>query len=392
MPMAANVILGWGRSAVIPTGGALSLLAPHQIGAPVLQAILQRFAIPAAAIDNVIVGNALGAGGNPARMVALAAGLPDQVAALSVDTQCCAGLDAITLANALLSAGNAGIIIAGGIEAWSRAPIRQHRPFTPDDVAQTYDSPAFAPEPARDPDMLQAAARHALLSGITRDAQEAWTVNAHARAVAARPRLRQEIIAIGEAVCDSYPRTLLARHLARMPVAACSDAAPFDEPARQQHAISRISVSPRADGAAFVVIGTAAAARQWGLTPHFLWHDSLSIGALPETPMLAAIDASQTLLHRHHLSPEHLWGVELHDAFAAQALAFCAALGLPATQVNRTGGGLARGHPIGASGAISLVQLLADMQLDAPTGALGLATIAAAGGIGAAALLKKLNG
>jgi acetyl-CoA C-acetyltransferase len=390
--MAANVILGWGRSAVIPTGGALSLLAPHQIGAPVLQAILQGFAIPAAAIDSVIVGNALGAGGNPARMVALAAGLPDRVAALSVDTQCCAGLDAITLANALLSAGNADIIIAGGVEAWSRAPIRQHRPLTPDATALPYDSPAFAPDPARDPEMLLAAARHALLSGITRDAQEAWTVAAHVRAVAARPRLQQEIIAIGEAVCDSYPRTLQARHLARMPVAALSDAAQSDSHTRQQHAISRIAVSPRADGAAFVVIGTAAAARQWRLKAHFLWHDSLAIGAQPETPMLAAIDASQALLRRNEITPKQLWGIELHDAFAAQALAFCAALGLPAAQVNRTGGGIARGHPIGASGAISLVQLLADMRIEAPAGAQGLATIAAAGGIGAAALVTKLNG
>lgn len=384
-----HVIVGWGRSAVVPVGGALAALAPHQIAAPVLQAILQRFAIPTAAVDTVIAGNAMGAGGNPARMLALAAGLPDRVGALSVDSQCCAGLDAVTLAHGLLAAGNAGVVIAGGVEAWSRAPIRQHRPLTPDAVPVPYDSPAFAPDPARDPGMLLAAARHALRAGITRTMQDDWTVAAHARAVAAQARLQQDIIAIGDACIDSYPRLLQARHLARMPLAALSDQS--EEEQRQQHAISRLAISPRADGAAFVVIASAAAVRQWGLRPCFRWQGGLSTGALPETPMLAAVDATRALLQRHALALEQVWGVELHDAFAAQALAYCTALQLPAARLNRSGGGLVRGHPIGASGAVALVQLLADMHHLAPAGALGLATIAAAGGIGAAALVERLN-
>jgi acetyl-CoA C-acetyltransferase len=385
----ASVIVAWGRSAVVPVGGALSQFMPHQIAAPVLQALLQRFAIPPQAIDTVIAGNALGAGGNPARMLALAAGLPDRVAALSVDTQCCAGLDAVTLAHALIAAGNAEVVIAGGVEAWSRAPLRQHRPRSVDELAVSYDSPAFAPDPARDPDMLLAAARHAQRAGITRAAQEVWTVAAHARAVAAQARLQQEIVAIGAACHDSYARNLQPRHLARMPLAAVSDATDIDEATREQHAISRIAVSPRADGAAFVVIASAAAAQRWGLKPAFAWRAGLTLGGLPETPMLTAIDASQEILRRNGNTVDDLWTVELHDAFAAQALAFATALQLPDERLNRSGGGLSRGHPIGASGAISLVQLLSDMQHGAPTGALGLTTIAAAGGIGAAALVTR---
>jgi len=368
----ASVIVAWGRSAVVPVGGALSQFMPHQIAAPVLQALLQRFAIPPQAIDTVIAGNALGAGGNPARMLALAAGLPDRVAALSVDTQCCAE-----------------VVIAGGVEAWSRAPLRQHRPRSVDELAVSYDSPAFAPDPARDPDMLLAAARHAQRAGITRAAQEVWTVAAHARAVAAQARLQQEIVAIGAACHDSYARNLQPRHLARMPLAAVSDATDIDEATREQHAISRIAVSPRADGAAFVVIASAAAAQRWGLKPAFAWRAGLTLGGLPETPMLTAIDASQEILRRNGNTVDDLWTVELHDAFAAQALAFATALQLPDERLNRSGGGLSRGHPIGASGAISLVQLLSDMQHGAPTGALGLTTIAAAGGIGAAALVTR---
>ena len=382
------VILGWGRSAVSPVGGALSQLTPHEIGAPVVKGILQAYGIPSGAIDTLICGNAMGAGGNPARMVALAAGLPDRVSALSVDTQCCAGLDAMTLACGLLSSGNADVVIAGGVEAWSRAPLRQHRPHQPHEAPVSYDSPAFAPDPARDPDMLLAAARHAQRAGISRAAQDDWAIESHHRALAAQERMAAEIIAIGAATHDSYPRRLSARHLAHIPIAAMTDAADVDATTQQHYAISRIAISPRADGAAFVVLATQAAAERLGLTGYFRWCCGVSVGSLPETPMLAAIDATQALLARAACSVEDLWTVELHDAFAAQALAFGEALNLAPEKLNRGGGGLGRGHPIGASGAISLARLLSEMQHAAPVGALGLATIAAAGGIGAAALVE----
>ena len=383
------VILGWGRSAVTPLGGALSQLQPHEIAAPVVQGILQRFGIPLTAVDAVIAGNAMGAGGNPARMLALAAGFADRIPALSVDSQCCAGLDAIALAHGMLAAGNANVVIAGGVEAWSRAPIRQHRPRHPGEAAIVYDSPAFVPDPARDPGMLLAAARHALTAGITREQQDAWAVQSHARAVAARTHSQNEIIAIGTAAQDTYPRMLDQRHLIRMPVVALSDDDSVDEATRQRHAVSRIAVSPSADGAAFVVIATRDAARRLNLHPHFAWRAGVSVGALPETPMLAAIDAAQAVLTRTASRIDDLWGVELHDAFAAQAITFSEALKLSPALLNRHGGGLGRGHPIGASGAISLVRLLADMQQEAPHGAVGLAAIAAAGGLGAAAVVER---
>ncbi|EJL88228.1 acetyl-CoA acetyltransferase [Herbaspirillum sp. CF444] len=383
------VILGWGRSAVTPIGGALSSLQPHEIGAPVLLGMLQRFGIPLAAIDAVIAGNAMGAGGNPARMLALAAGCADRIPALSVDSQCCAGLDAVALANGLLAAGSADVVIAGGLEAWSRAPIRRHRPRHPGEEAAVYDSPAFAPDPARDPGMLLAAARHALAAGITRAQQDDWSLQSHARAVAARDHLQHEIIPIGAATQDTYPRALDRRHLQRMPVVAVSDDDSVDEQTRQRHAISRIAISPSADGAAFVVLATRDAARRLNLRPHFAWRAGVSVGARPETPMLAAIDAAQAALARTAYRIDDMWGVELHDAFAAQAIAFCEQLKLSPAQLNRHGGGLGRGHPIGASGAISLARLLADMRQAAPDGALGLTAIAAAGGLGAAAIVER---
>ncbi|MDB6001875.1 MAG: acetyl-CoA acetyltransferase [Rhizobacter sp.] len=380
------VILGWGRSAVAPVGGAFSHLAAHEIGAPVLQGLLARFGIPAAAVDAVVAGNALGAGGNPARMLALAAGLPDRTAALSVDTQCCAGLDAVTLAAALLHSGSAAVVVAGGLEAWSRAPIRQHRPRTPQESPQTYERPAFAPDAKRDPDMLLAAARYAARFGIRRDQQDAFAAQSHARALALRARMAQEIIVVGGATEDSYARRLSPERMARMPVAALTDEGgePLDT------AVSRIAVAPRADGAAFVVLATRQAAEALGLVPHFRWCVGVSVGGAPEMPMLAAVDATRAALARSGDSVDSLWGIELHEAFAVQALAFIEALGVDCARLNRGGGGLGRGHPIGASGAISLVRLLSDMHHDAEVGARGLAVIAGAGGIGAAAVVERI--
>lgn len=106
--------------------------------------------------------------------------------------------------------------------------------------------------------------------------------------------------------------------------------------------------------------------------------------------MLAATRAAQAVLARHDLGPSALWGVELHDAFAVQALAFAKAMNFRPDRMNRAGGGLARGHPIGASGAISLVRLLADMAHEAPVSAVGLVAIAAAGGLGTSALIERI--
>ena len=150
-------IIGWARTPVAPVGGALRHCQPHDLGAPLVRHLLAQAGLPADAVDAVVLGNALGAGGNPARLLALAAGLPERTQALTVDTQCCAGMDAVTQACGLLALGQAQVVLAGGAEAWSRAPIRMHRPGGTE-APQPYEQPAFTPWPTRDPDMLDAAA------------------------------------------------------------------------------------------------------------------------------------------------------------------------------------------------------------------------------------------
>lgn len=394
----APAILSWARSPVAPVGGALRELAAHELASPVLQALLARAAVPASAVDAVVLGNALGAGGNPARMLALAAGLPERCAAHSVDTQCCSGLDSIALAVGLLQSGQAEIVVAGGAEAWSRAPIRQTRPRHAGEAPVPYERPPFAPDPARDPDLLQSAADHALAHGITRAQQEAYAEQSHARALAHRERMAAEIIPLAGLAHDAYPRVLDGARMARMPVAARSGR-PAGPQALSLHALSTPTISPKADGAALVLLATPQACARHGLRPQARWLASASLGHAPETPLVAAaLAARQALARGAHLLGQStlqataLQAVELHDAFAVQGLDFAQALGLAAGQINAAGGGLARGHPIGASGAIALVRALAELQRrplpSPPRPALALAAIAGAGGIGAACLVQ----
>ncbi|WP_057092154.1 thiolase family protein [Comamonas thiooxydans] len=395
-------IIAWARSPVAPLGSALARLSPHELGRPLLLSLLQRSGLPAHAVDTVVIGNALGAGGNPARMLALAAGLPDNCAAHTIDTQCCSGLDAVAMAVGLLQSGQAEVVMAGGIEAWSRAPIRQTRPQLPGEQPQSYDRPPFAPDPERDPDMLQSAADYALAHGFSRSQQEQYALLSHNRALAAQAQLAPEIVPVAGLEADAYPRALQPARAARMPTLArgCCEGASADDIAA--HALSPLTVSAKADGAALILLATPEACARWNLQPRAQWLASASVGAAPETPLLAAIAAAQMTLARGsqalaspQLKAQELSAIELHDAFAVQGLAFCAAMGLAPEQINSAGGGLARGHPIGASGAIALVRCLAQLEYQAqswtPKAALGLAAIAGAGGIGAATLVQWLQ-
>jgi acetyl-CoA C-acetyltransferase len=384
MSAPAALIAAWARSAVAPVGGAFCRLQAHQIGAPVLQALLQRAQLSPQAVDAVVLGNALGAGGNPARMLALAAGLPERCAALSVDSQCCSGLDAIATAVGLLASGQASVVIAGGVEAWSRAPLRHTRPLHAGEVPVPYARPAFAPDPARDPDLLESAADYAAQQGITRLQQDTYALDSHQRAWQNQDFLRAEIVAIHDLQIDAYPRALTLQRAARMPLV-------LPRLGATDCSLSALAISTQADGAALVLLATPQACLRLGLTAHAAWLASASIGADPCTPLLAAQTAAQAALQRAGMQrAADLQAIELHDAFAAQGLGFCQALGLQPSAINRRGGGLARGHPIGASGAIALVRLLADLQHDASPGARGLAAVAGAGGVGAAVLLARL--
>ncbi|MGQ7844379.1 acetyl-CoA C-acyltransferase [Granulosicoccus sp. 3-233] len=357
------------RTAVAPRGGALSALNLHQLSAPVIQACLADSGIDAEQVDEVIVGNALGAGGNPARVVALAAGLPETVAGLSIDRQCCSGLDALLLAEALIAAGAARIVIAGGVESYSQRPQRL-RLMPGSSVPEPYEQPPFTPWPDRDPDMADAADALAVSLGIDAGEQDAWAMDSHCKALAASTLLSREIVALNGVSSDPF-----SRHLTP---ALCRRAR------RISGSISHANTAVAADAAAFCVVMSRSQARELGL-PGVRLCAGKTLGADPDFPGSAPVAAMQAVLRSGQVEARHLNRVEIMEAYAAQALACIKLTNIDPGVVNVSGGALARGHPIGASGAVLAVRLFSE--LSASSGQ-GLAAIAAAGGLGTALLMQ----
>jgi acetyl-CoA C-acetyltransferase len=347
----------------------------HELAAPVLAAVAADAGLAPADIDEVILGNALGAGGNPARLAALAAGLPERVPAWSLDAQCCAGLDAVVVAASRVRAGDAAAVLAGGVESFSRAPLRARRPKAPGAAAIPYDRPPFSPFPDRDPDMLAAAARLAAERGVTRAAQEAFAIESHARARAAGPS--PAILPIAGLDRDAFTRSLTPRLAARLPVLA-------GDPV---HGPTAATVAVEADAAAAVLVVAEAHAHALGVRQGLRLLAACRLGGDPAMPPLAPIAAARAALARAGLGVADLAAVEVMEAFAVQAMVFGDDLAIPPAIVGRHGGALARGHPIAASGAI----LLADLFHRLRPGERGLVAIAAAGGLGTALVVEAVD-
>lgn len=377
------LLLAARRTPVAPVNGALRAHGVSELGAPVIAALLADTGVPADAVDQVIMGNALYGGGNPARVVALAAGLPATVPALTLDTQCCAGLDSLRIAAAMIQSGQADVILAGGVESTSRRPIRQHRPLAPEAVPVPYERPPFTPWPDRDPDMADAAARLAAEQGIGLTAQHDWAIHSHHKALQAQARLALECVPLAGLKTDAAARDLTERLAARTPVIGSWAGA------KATGQVSVAGTALQADAAALVLMVSARAARRFApeLTP-IRWDHGRSGGGMPDQPPSALVPVVNSLLADTGLRSHDFAVVELMEAYAAQAIDNVRALALPMAAVNRGGGALARGHPIGASGAILAVRAFHELQHE-PEGARALLAIAAAGGMGAAAVLSR---
>lgn len=345
------------RTAVVPRGGAFARLRIEDLAAPVLLACLADAGLGPDQVDEVILSNALGAGGNPARRVALAAGLPERVAGLTVDRQCAGGLDAILLARALVASGAAEVVLAGGVESYSRRPLR-HATDPDGGTARAYDQSPFTPWPDRDPLMADAAEALARRLAIGRDRQEGWAIQSHAKALTADHSA--EILPLAGVARDAFPRHLTPGLLARAKVVAGS--------------ITAATAAVAADAAAVCLVVSDRVARGHGLAIL----GGATVGGNPEEPGLAPLAALERLGATGPLAM-----VEVMEAYAVQAIAVVEGAGLDPAIVNPGGGALARGHPIGASGAILAVRLFHALRKGR-----GLATIASAGGIGTALLVE----
>jgi acetyl-CoA C-acetyltransferase len=384
------VVVAARRTPVGTAGGALRDLDVVALAAPVLRAVVTDLRAGGAdvrpdGVDDVVLGNCMGPGGNPARVAALAAGLALDVPGLTVDRQCGSGLDAIGVAaRMVLSSGpDGGVVLAGGAESASTAPQRLARG---DDGALTpYDRARFAPDDIGDPGMGEAAEALARRSGVSRDRQDAYAARSHARARAAAEagRFADELVAVAGVAHDERPRALTAATLSR-----------FRPSFAEGGTVTAGNSCGISDGAGAVAMLPEALRAQLGV-PGLAVRAHVVCGVDPNLPGLGPVPAVRAVLDAAGLSLNDVGTVEMTEAFASQVLACTDALGLDVLgddggRLCPDGGAIAFGHPWGASGALLLVRLFATMvRHDGPR--YGIATCAVGGGLGVATLVERVR-
>ncbi|WP_232664021.1 thiolase family protein [Pseudonocardia sp. TRM90224] len=360
------VVVAARRTAIGNAGGVLRRFTVDELAAPVLRAAIADVGLDSC--DEVLLGNVFGPGGNPARVAALRAGLGEHVPAMTLDRQCASGLAAITTAAALVRAGDADVVLAGGVESASTAPHRAWRAGQAPEPPHFYTRAPFAPAEIGDPDMGPAADLVAREAGISRERQDAFALRSHSRAVDAQRagRFAAEIVEIGAVGTDERPRAgFTPERLARF--------RPAFTPDGTATAANSCGVS---DGAAAVLVVSEEFRRSRGL-PGLRLLAARTSGLDPNRLGLGAVPAMQAVLTT---APEV---VEFNEAFAGQALACLDAAGVDEHTASPDGGAIALGHPWGASGAVLVVRLFSRMVRDGTSG-IGLAALSSGGGLGVA--------
>jgi acetyl-CoA C-acetyltransferase len=376
------VIIAASRTAVCRANGSFKDLRAHQLLAPVLKQLLTECRLSPDAVSDVMIGNAVGGGGNVARLALLEAGLPVSVPGVTVDRQCGSGLDAIVLAARLVAAGGNPLYLAGGVESISTAPLRAYR--SDDGEPAFFARAKFVPDSYGDPDMGVAAENVAAHFEVSRERQDALALRSHQRALAAAAagHFSGEITGLetptGTVSTDDGPRRgLNAAVLARFPAAFVAGGT-----------VTAGNSCFDADAAAAVVITSLQRARELGVADGLLILATDTAGVDPELLGIGAAVAAARLLAEQGIPAASVGLVEFNEAFASQTLACLDQLGIDPERANLDGGALALGHAYGASGAVLVTRLLAQSRRAGNHGTLALALISIAGGMGTAALLR----
>ncbi|WP_457253905.1 thiolase family protein [Pedococcus sp. P5_B7] len=373
--------------------GGLASVRPDDLAALVVREVVARSGIDPELVDEVVLGAANQAGEdnrNVARMALLLAGLPQSVPGFTVNRLCASGLTAIATARQMIAAGDADVVIAGGVESMTRAPWVTEKPTKafarPGATFDTSIGWRFA-NPRFDADttltMPQTAERVAQHWHLTRDELDAFALRSHERALDAikNGRFEAETVAVplrdGEFAVDEGPRadTSLERLAALRPLHG------------PDGVITAGNSSALNDGAAAVVVASERFIEAHGLTPRARVVAAASAGVAPEVMGIGPVPATRKALARVGWSVDDLDAVELNEAFASQSIACIRDLGLDPDLVNADGGAIALGHPLGCSGTRIVVTLLG--RLERAGAHRGLATMCVGVGQGSALLLER---
>jgi acetyl-CoA C-acetyltransferase len=387
------VIVGAARTPVGRFGGGLKDISAVQLGVIAVKEALKRASVAPEKVEEVILGNVLqaGQGQNPARQVVIHSGIPKEVPATTINMVCASGLKSVMMAAQTILSGDADIVVAGGMESMSQAPyaFRQARWGSRMGNSELVDLMIY--------DGLQdvfgqvhmgiTAENVAEQFGISREDQDRLSLRSQENALKAQAegRFREEIVPVpipqkkGDPILfdtDEHPRATTLADLARLKPAF-----------KNNGTVTAGNASGINDGGAGLVVMSLEKAREMGLQPMATIRSYATAGVDPSIMGTGPIPASKKALKKAGLSVKDLDLIEANEAFAAQAVAVNREMGWDLEKVNISGGAVALGHPIGASGARILVTLLYGMIRT--NASLGLATLCVGGGMGAAMILER---
>lgn len=391
------VIVSGARTPVGRFGGAFKDVSAPDLGAEAIKAALERAGISPEQVEEVALGNALQAqeAGYAARLAALKAGIPQETPTIAVNRQCSSGLEAINMAAQLVRTGEVDIAVAGGIENMSQAPYMM-------DYRARFDGLRMGDATMRDGlieglgcpvnryHMGVTAENVAERFEVSREDQDAMALMSHQRAVAAiqNGRFSEQITPVsvaqrrGDPVVvsqDEGPRadTTLDRLATLRPVF------------KPDGSVTAGNASSINDGAAAVVIMSAAKAAELGLRPRLRWHSRGVAGVEPAIMGTGPVPAVRKALGKAGMEIGDVDLIELNEAFAAQALYCIRELDMDMDRTNVNGSGISLGHPVGATGAIMTVKLMEEIALRDDE--IGLVTMCVGGGQGVATIFERVG-
>ena len=395
------VILDALRTPIGRYAGVLSAVRPDDLTARTIRAAVERNGLDPASVDEVYMGCANQAGEdnrNVARMASLIAGLPVEVPGVTVNRLCASGLEAVVQGARQIRLGEADLVLAGGVESMSRAPLVMLKPergfprgggqLVDTTIGWRFPNPCLTDLYGTE-SMGETAENVAERYDISRDDQDAIALESHRRAVAAAEagRFDDEIVTVDVPQPKGEPVTIHADEGPR-PDTSLERLSKLKPVFRDGGTVTAGNASQINDGAACVVIASEERARELGREPLARIVSSASAGVEPSHMGIGPIPSTRKALERAGLEPKDINLVELNEAFASQVLASMRELGLDHDRLNVNGGAIALGHPLGASGA-RLIGTLAH-ELRRRGGRYGLATMCIGVGQGMAAVIEAV--
>lgn len=392
--MAKKIVLaGACRTAIGSMGGTLSGVAAADLGALVIKEALNRAGVPAEKVDHVYMGCVIqaGLGQNVARQSSLKAGLPIETPAVTINVVCGSGLNAVNMAAAMIQAGEADIVVAGGTENMSAAPYLLNKArfgyrLGNSEIVDSMVNDALW-DAFNNYHMGVTAENICDQWGLTREQLDEFAAASQQKAVKAQEagRFDAEIVPVvikgkkGDVVVtkDEGPRAgTTAEGISKLRPAFKKDGM-----------VTAANASSINDGAAAIVVMSEEKAKELGVTPMATWVAGALGGVDPKIMGIGPVASTKKVLAKTGMTINDFDLIEANEAFAAQSLAVGHDLGFDTTKLNVNGGAIALGHPVGASGCRILVTLLHEMaKRDAKT---GLATLCIGGGMGCSTIVKR---